>query len=283
MCWLWAGIVLVFFSFSTNQEYYTFPAYLPALMLLAASIAREEVQAPWRRWLLWSTAAFAALSLAAGLTLAAGLWSSRHLPFVPDIGSVLSHNLANDTLSMSHALDLTGSSFAALRLPAGLAAVAFLVFPLLALGLRLKRRHYGATWATAGSMAIVLFAAHLALERFGPYLSSANLAGMIASKQEPGDRVMIYGDQAFGSSLLFYLKRPIELVNGRTTSMWFGSTYPDAPEIFLNDGDLRQAWQSPTRVFLFVPPQHEGRVNGLLPEKFLIAESSGKVIYSNRP
>jgi hypothetical protein len=34
---------------------------------------------------------------------------------------------------------------------------------------------------------------------------------------------MIYGDQAFGSSLLFYLRRRIYLVYGRTTLdvVWF--------------------------------------------------------------
>src|SRR5581483_5787993 len=33
LCWILAGIVLVFFAISTNQEYYTFPAYFPLLML----------------------------------------------------------------------------------------------------------------------------------------------------------------------------------------------------------------------------------------------------------
>jgi len=95
---------------------------------------------------------------------------------------------------------------------------------------------------------------------------------------------MIYGDQAFGSSLLFYLKRPIELVNGRTTSMWFGSTYPDAPKIFLTDADLLRAWSSSTRVFLFVPTYQHARVDSLISTaKYVIGESSGKVVYSNRP
>ncbi len=283
MLWLWAGVVIVFFAFSTNQEYYTFPAYLPLLLLLAAGIAREEEQHPHRKWLIATTAASAAVAITGGIALLAGLWASRHIPFVPDIGSVLNHNLANDTLSMSHMLDLTGTSLAALRLPAALAAVALIVFPLLSLALRVQRKHFAATWSIALGMAMFLFAAHIALERFGPFLSSENLATVIAEESKPSDKVMIYGDQAFGSSLLFYLKRPIELVNGETTSMWFGSTYPDAPHIFLTDSDLKQAWASPQRVFLFVPPQHVETVNRLLGNIHVIAESSGKVIYSNRP
>jgi 4-amino-4-deoxy-L-arabinose transferase-like glycosyltransferase len=39
---LFATLVLIFFSLSTNQEYYTFPAYLPLLMLTTAAIAQAE-------------------------------------------------------------------------------------------------------------------------------------------------------------------------------------------------------------------------------------------------
>ncbi|MFZ1930842.1 MAG: glycosyl transferase, partial [Candidatus Sulfotelmatobacter sp.] len=94
--------------------------------------------------------------------------------------------------------------------------------------------------------------------------------------------VMIYGDQSFGSSLLFYLRRPIELVNGNTTSMWWGSTYPDAPHIFIDDQDLLRAWNSPERVFLFVPEYERAKVEALLPGPLHIAsEASGKVIFTN--
>jgi Dolichyl-phosphate-mannose-protein mannosyltransferase len=282
LCWILAGTVLVFFAFSTNQEYYTFPAYLPLMMLLAAAIAREEEVYPSRRWLISTSAATAALAITAGIALLTGLWMSRHHAYVADIGTVLTHDLSEDTLSMSHALDLSATSFAALRLPAGLAALALILFPLLSLGLRVRRKHYQATWMTAVGMALFLVAAHIALERFGPYLSSRDLAVAIQQRSMPNDKVMIYGDQAFGSSLLFYLQRPIDLVNGRTTSMWFGSQYPDAPHIFLDDSDLLRAWNSSTRVFLFVPPQNIKKVDEVLPQKFTIAESSGKVIYSNK-
>jgi 4-amino-4-deoxy-L-arabinose transferase-like glycosyltransferase len=282
--WCWAGVVLVFFAFSTNQEYYTFPAYFPLLLLIAAAIAKEEETQLHRKWLISTTAASAAIAITGGIALLTGLWVSRNLPFVPDIGTVLSHNMADDTLSMTHMLDLTGTSFAALRLPSALAAIALIVFPLTSLALRVKKKHYAATWAIALGMGLFLVAAHIALVRFGPYMSSRHLAAAIEQRVTPEDKVMIYGDQAFGSSLLFYLRRPIELVNGRTTSMWFGSTFPDSPRIFLSDNDLRQAWSGPQRVFLFVPPHLLKKVETELPaQKYVIAEGSGKVVYSNRP
>jgi 4-amino-4-deoxy-L-arabinose transferase-like glycosyltransferase len=288
LCWILAGLVLVFFAISTNQEYYTFPAYFPLLMLVADGVARYEISdcvAGLRRgWLRVSAGAPAVVGLAAGMTLLALLWQSRHLPFEPDIGNVLAtHNMDTDTLSTSHVLDLSYASFAALRLPAALAAVALMVAPLLSFFLRIRRRHYAATWALGAGMAVFLVAAHIALARFGPYLSSKDLAREIAARARPGDRVMIYGDQAFGSSLLFYLQRPIDLVEGRTTSMWFGSTFADAPKIYLSAADLQHDWAGHEKVFLFVPPHLKTKVDALLPDKFQVAEISGKYVYSNRP
>jgi 4-amino-4-deoxy-L-arabinose transferase-like glycosyltransferase len=288
MCWLVAGLVLIFFAISTNQEYYTFPAYFPLLMLVADGIARWErsdsVPGVRQGWLRISAGALAVVGVAASATLLTLLWQSRHLPFEPDIGSVLAkHNMNTDTLSTSHMLDLSYASFAALRLPAALAAVALMVAPLLSFLCRIRRRHYAATWMLAAGMAVFLVAAHIALGRFEPYLSSKDLAREIAARERPRDRVMIYGDQAFGSSLLFYLQRPIDLVEGRTTSMWFGSTFPDAPKIYLSDADLQRDWSGQQRVFLFIPPHLQARVDALLPGKFVVAEVSGKWVYSNRP
>ena len=286
--WLWSGIILVFFAFSTNQEYYTFPAYFPLIVLLAAAVSSSEVGENGNKrsiWLIGGTALVAIAAVISGCLLVAGLWSSRHLPFVPDIGTVLAkHDLANDTLSMSHMLDLSDESFAALRLPAILAAIAFLLGPITSLILRWRRRNWAATWTMAVTMTVFLFAAHIALQRFEPYLSSKPLAQKIAPELQPNDHVMIYGDQSFGSSLLFYLQRPIELINGKSSNMWFGSTFPDVPKIYLTDADLLHEWSSTTRVFLFVTTYQKAQVDALIQApKYVIAESSGKTIYSNQP
>jgi hypothetical protein len=287
LCWIWAGLVLIFFALSTNQEYYTFPAYLPLLLLLTDGVAQcEKVECERggrAGWLTISAGVVAVIGILASVMLVVGLWQSRNLPFEPDIGRLLNGQTNAYTLSTSHMLDLSYASFAALRLPAALAAGVLLVAPMLSFLLRLRRRHYAATWALGAGFAVFLVAAHIALVRFGPYLSSKGLAREIAARARPEDRVMIYGDQAFGSSLLFYLRRPIQLVEGRTTSMWFGSTFADAPKIYLSDADLQRDWAGSGRVFLFVPPHQKAHVDELLPGKVVVAEVSGKVVYSNRP
>ncbi len=283
ICILWASVTLLFFSFSTNQEYYTFPAYLALFLLTAAALAGEEEEGR-QPWLLATSAVSVSVRLAFAAVLIGGLWSSRHLPFVPDIGEVLAQtNLDTDTLSMGHILNLTGQSFAALRFPAILAVIALVFGSLTEIVLRVKRKHLASTLALGISMAVFLLAAHAALVRFDPFLSSHVLAMRIQQEVQPQDRVLIYGDQAYGSSLVFYLRHPVELVNGRSTSMWFGSTFPDAPNIFLDDADLVRLWGSGIRVFLFVPDFQQKKVDEVLgPNKLVYATSSGKMVYTNR-
>jgi len=279
ICLVWSGLTLIFFAVSTNQEYYTFPAYLPLLLLAADALARDRHS----RWNSVAYSVIAAMGATAAIALIAGVWSSRHLPVPSDLGSVLAdRQIADNTLSLSKFFDLTGAAFAGLRLPALLAAFALLLGPLLAL-LWHRRRSRVAIWTLALSSAVFLFAAHIALVRFGPFMSSRTLARQVQQAIRPGDQVMIYGDQAFGSSLLFYLQRQVLLVNGRSTSLLWGSKYPDAPPIFLSDDDLLRAWQGAHRVFLFVPNEQHARASSLLGKRaYVFAAVSGKQILTNR-
>ena len=301
---LFATLVLIFFSLSTNQEYYTFPAYLPLLILIAAALTQAEqaTTAPTPGGSLHPTpyslppafkiahATFTILGVTIALALAYGLWTSRHIPFVPDMGDLLAHRgVGNYTLSMSALFDLTGPSFAALRLPATLAAIAFLFGPAAAWVLRTKRRHLAATTTIALTAATFLIAAHIAFASFAPMLSSKSFAETIQHLEATHsisrqNKVLLYGDQAYGSSIPFYLGRDVSLVDGRTTSMLFGSTFPDAPPIFLTPQDLLNTWGKGDRKILFVPIEKRDEVDHLLGDnKILLKESSGKVLYTDRP
>jgi len=291
---LFAALVLIFFSLSTNQEYYTFPAYLPLLLLIAATITRAEQtfasDPQVRRWIAFTHAAFTALGAAIAITLFYGLWASRRLPYLADIGLVLAHRGVGDyTLSMSHFFDLTTQSFAALRLPALLAGLAFAFGPALAWMLRIQRRHLAATTSIAFTSAVFLFAAHLAFARFAPMLSSQNLAAKIqqleAGKRiSPQTEVLLFGDQSYGSSITFYLGRQVKLVNARSSSMLFGSTFPDVPNVFLSGPQMLSIWGSGERKILFVPPEKRAEVDQLLgPNQIVIEEASGKELITDRP
>ena len=291
---LFSTLVLVFFCLSTNQEYYTFPTYLPLLILLTAALVHAEqtfsTDPASRRWITVAHAVYTVLGLGIALTLGYGLWTSRHLPFVPDIGDLLAHRGVGDyTLSMSHLFDLTGPSFAALRLPAILAALAFLFGPAAAWLLRQQRRHLASTVTIALTSAVFLIAAHIAFARFAPMLSSQNFAATIQHLEathavSPDNQILMYGDQSYGSSIPFYLGRTVDLVDGRSSSMLFGSTFPDAPHIFLTPADLVSIWGKGPRKLLFVPLEKRDEIDHLLGKRpILLQETSGKALFTDRP
>jgi 4-amino-4-deoxy-L-arabinose transferase-like glycosyltransferase len=303
---LYAGFMLVFFSISTNQEYYTFPAYLPLLVLTAAVLASfelraeridEEAREGTDRWLIGAHFLFAVVGVLSAAALSYGLWTSRHLPFVPDIGTLLAHrSVGNYSLSMSHLFDLTGPSFAALRLPAVVAAAVLLVGPVLALQLRRRQRHFEATLSVAFTIAIFLIAAHIAFVRFAPMLSSEPMAATInriagyPASESPTDpaalraTLIVYGDQSDGASVLFYTRRQALLVHGRSSTMFWGSMWPDAPRVFIDDKELASIWGSGNRKFLFAQAERRGQVETVLGKRLIpIQELADKTLYTDRP
>jgi len=300
---LFAGFTLLFFSLSTNQEYYTFPAWTPLLILIAGVLASiEEGHGPdgtkpilSTAWLTGAQGLFAVVGVVAAVSLGWGLWESRNLPFVDDIGTLLAHRAVGDyTLSMSHLFDLTGPSFAALRLPAGLALVTLLIGPAAGWLLRLRKKHLAATVSVAITSAVFLVAAHIAFARFEPMLSSKPLADTIKRMGAPTDSFIIYGDQSDASSVVFYthgfLHGPAYLVmtpcspHGEGSSMLWGSCYPDAPKIFLSDDQLSKMWGTGERKWIFAQDTNQSKVEQLLAGRLVPVQSiADKTLWTDRP
>lgn len=300
---LFAAFILLFFSISTNQEYYTFPAWPPLLILTAGVVAtiEEGDESDDSRhtlstaWLTGGQAVFAVAGVLSAAALAWGLWTSRHLPFVSDIGTLLAHrDVGGYTLSMSHLFDLTGPSFAALRLPAALAMLALLIGPAVGWALRVRRRHIAATIIVALTSAVFLVAAHIAFARFEPMLSSKQLADTILRDGSPSDSFIIYGDQSDASSVIFYthdfLRKPAYLVlepcspTGAGSSLLWGSCYPDAPKIFLNDDQLSKLWGTGDRKWIFAQDTYQSKVEQLLAGRLYPVQTiADKALWTDRP
>ena len=301
---LFTAWTLLFFSISTNQEYYTFPVWPPLVMLIAGVMAEIEEgrsaggrpPAVGTKWLTGAQAVFAAVGVLAAAALGWGLWTSRHLPFVPDIGTELAHRAVGDyTLSMSHLFDLTGKSFAALRLPAGLAAVALLIGPAAGWWLRVKGRHLASTLSVAATMMVFFIAAHIAFARFEPMLSSKQLADAIMKDGTPNDTFIIYGEMSSGSSVIFYTHhyfhwRYTLLViprcgqHGEGTTLLWGSCYPDAPNIFLTDAQLSAMWGKGERKWLFAEDPDTAKAEQVLGARlYPVRTIADKELWTDRP
>src|ERR1035441_9214750 len=86
MALCWGGFVLVFFTFSTTQEYYSMPAYPAMALLLGSAIASDGPL------LKYGTKAIAAVTTLAAVAVAAILWMVRGMAAPGDISSALSQN-----------------------------------------------------------------------------------------------------------------------------------------------------------------------------------------------
>lgn len=279
---LWAAIVLVFFSISSRQEYYSLPA-LPALALMLGG-ALASIDPKVRAWVLrchlWGL-----LPLALVLAAICG-WFALTAPEPKpgmDLSALLASNPALYNLSLGHLFDLTGAAMGLFRGPLALVAAGMLVLGPASFLIRLKHRAYAANLTLAAGMVCVLLAAHEGLVRFNPILGSKGLAEAIlrAQQQDPhsADLIVIDGELTSGSTLLFYTRQPADLVNGRINGPWFGSFWPDAPKIFLDEAGLKRTWHSGHRIFLltYQAGVREGQLGGRV-----LASSGGKTVLVNR-
>ena len=128
----------------------------------------------------------------------------------------------------------------------------------------------------------VLLCVHSGLARFYPVLGSKELAVETARLLQPGDRLVLDGELTSGSTLLFYTRQPVLLVNGRVNGPWFGSFWPGAPNLFPDDGGLRTLWTSPQRVFLLTYGHSREADLRRFGPVHRIACAGGKEILSNR-
>jgi len=269
----WTGFLLVFFSFSTTQEYYSMPCY-PALALLLGS-----AMAAGGAWVRWGTRVLVAITGCAALAVAAILFTVRNLPTPGDISAALAQHPGAYTLSLGHMEDLTIDSFAYLRLPLALAGVAFLIG---ALG-SLRANGQRAFLASACMMVLFFFAARVAMVAFDPYLSSRPLAEALRRAPE-GDLVVDHHYYTF-SSIFFYTNRRAWLLNGRINNLVYGSYAPGAPDVFLTDEQWREHWLAPRRCYVVAKTAERARFARLVGASslFTVAESGGKMVLTNQP
>ncbi len=282
---VWAGFIFFFFSLTASRmEYYSFSAWPALALLIGRGIAwGEQVLPAWMRRLQAGVALAGAL--AAGI-LGWLLWTSRGVQVHGDISSLLElKDLDFYTVAMASFFDLTTRAFAALRVPSALAAALFLFGLGGVYWLRRRGANLGANLALSVVMAAFFFTANLAFQIFEPHMSSKPLADALRPYLRPEDALVIYGEYYGGCALGFYSQRQALLYNGRTQGLEFGSYYPDAPQIFLDDHNFPALWNGPKRVFLFAPKGQAQDVLVRLPRdtSYIVAESGGKMLFVNQP
>ncbi len=270
LCWI--GFVMVFFTFSTTQEYYSMPIYPALALLIGCAMATEN------SWTRWGTRVLCVVAGCLVLTLVSILSAVRGLPAMGDIASALTSNPAAYKLSLGHMEDLTMASFAYLRLPLVVAAIAFAVG---GVGMLLQRGKH-AYLAAALMMVVFFHAARLALVVFDPYMSSRPLADALL--KAPAGKLIVNHHYYEFSSVFFYTNRTAYLLNGRFNNLVYGSYAPGSADIFLDDAQFKRMWKEQQRYYLVADKPQLERIKTVvsLADLKLVAASGGKFLFSNQ-
>jgi 4-amino-4-deoxy-L-arabinose transferase-like glycosyltransferase len=305
VCWI--AVVMVFFTFSTTQEYYSMPIYPALALLIGSALAQFQIRRiplgvkqafrPADKQLSEEASAaevngytitgnigtwtLIAVATALFVALSALLLAVRHVPAPGDISQALSPHPEMYTLSLGHMGDLTLRSFAYLKLPLALAALAFAGMALAPVLWRGNVRR--AVFAVAVSMVVFVQAARMALVRFDPSLGSFALAQSL--KQTPPGGLIADGAYYGFSSVFFYTGRNALLLNGRSNNLEYGSYAPNAPQVFIDDSKFVALWSQPERYYLLASETDMQRLRQLVGRQNLhaVKESGGNCLLTNRP
>ena len=264
----WTGFLLVFFTFSSTQEYYSMPCY-PALALLLGCAMTSHTA--WTRRGQWLISGVAGVAASVVVFILIQVWN---LPTPGDISQALTQHPDAYTLSLGHMGDLTLQSFAYLRTPLIVAGIAFVLG---ATAWRWRQPYY----AFVLMMVLFIHAARLALVVFDPYLSSRPLADALL-QAPPGALIEDNAYYTF-SSVFFYANRRGLLLNGRKTNLEYGSYAPNAPRVFINDEDFAKLWALPQRYYLLIEGPAVARIEKFAGRErlFIVKESGGKFLFTN--
>jgi 4-amino-4-deoxy-L-arabinose transferase-like glycosyltransferase len=266
----WAGFLMLFFTFSTTQEYYSMPIYPALALLLGCAMDKED------KFITFGSRTLAVISTVAVAVIGAILFAVRHVPATGDISSALQQHPESYTLSLGHMGDLTLQSFAYLRAPLIVAGIAFLVG---AAGGWLRGRR--AFIALAAMMVLFLHASRMALVVFDPYLSSRPIAEALL--RAPSGQLIVDGAYYPFSSVMFYSNKSALLLNGRVNNLEYGSYAPNSPSVFINDAAFIRLWSGTIRYYLVTDSSGLARLSAMAgPARFhQIAESGGKFLFTN--
>ncbi|HEY2912281.1 MAG TPA: glycosyltransferase family 39 protein [Candidatus Angelobacter sp.] len=297
---LWPLVILLFFSFSSRQEYYVLPGLPGVALLLGGWLAHESGSAqhsPARSSGKISSIVLAVMGIAVCVVCVVLAWQAKTPPPNYDIAELLKKNPQDYALSFGHFLDLTPQAMGAFKVPLLATGIAFALGAILNLLLRRRSRAFAANMALTAMTVVLLYATHQGLVIFSPVLTSKVLAQAIERNWMPGAIIEDNGDYEAASSVNYYTRHQIRILNGRCNNIWYGSKFPDAPPIFDDDASFEKLWRGDKPVFLLTDaksspdrkpaeecPQKEHLPDYVVRDKAcVLAKWGGKVVLMNGP
>ncbi|HZU31433.1 MAG TPA: hypothetical protein VFB79_09970, partial [Candidatus Angelobacter sp.] len=184
----------------------------------------------------------------------------------------------------------------AFKVPLLVTGFAFALGTILNFLFRRANRTFTANLALACMTVALLLSAHQGLVIFSPVLSSRVLAQAINANWKPGAVIEDNGDYEAASSVNYYTRHQLRILNGRCNNIWYGSRFADAPSIFDDDALFEKLWHSRQMVFLITDEKAKsGELTNECPQRehlpvvvmnegaCLLAKWGGKLVLMNEP
>ncbi|MFB3818507.1 MAG: ArnT family glycosyltransferase [Candidatus Methylomirabilales bacterium] len=284
----WVAAVLGLFALSSFKlEYYALPAF-PAVALLVAGLLDQaawpaspsEGAATRRQLRAWTW-----VGILGGLVFtgaAAWLWAGQRL--TPEaLVQALALWSTNYRVILDQGLALPGVSpgfFAGIAVGGGAAWVA--AFTLVLVAINQGRIREAALLVGATGLLLCVLGASV-LRAVEPHHSLKPLARHLAAAARPEDRIVHERGLEKGGGLVFYLGRPVLVLNGTRGDLEFGSRLPGTQGMFLDAARFAELWRGPGRVFVVTDlPLARSAVGAAEPRPVLLASTPTRWLYANR-
>lgn len=277
-CFLWAGVVLAFFTISSRLEHYSFPVIPPLALLVGIGFASSSEFS--RRWISRGMAALAVvgvIALCSAVTLV--FWWRATGATIMSRAPAQARSEAYTNL-FAPLLELPTATRAALVTPLVVSLLVLGVGTLVARWLDRRGRTRRAALVLSAMMLVFCLAAVQSLVLCEPLLSSKEFGVAIRDTGVARPRVIVLGDFESANSINFYSSAQIMILGGRAESIERGLGYADAPKVLISRDYLEGLWNGPERIFLLGSQEKVAQL-GLSPA-FTVLDYSGRRLISNQ-
>jgi 4-amino-4-deoxy-L-arabinose transferase-like glycosyltransferase len=163
-----------------------------------------------------------------------------------------------------------------------------LVFGLGAAGTAVGMWRRGAVIGVGAMLAVMMAFLPVSVQGMRAFAQSRSVAVMtetVVLRARADDVLAHEGPIEDSASWLLGVGRSVKIVDGRLSSLAFGSTFPSARGVFWDRQALARAWRGERRVFLLsVVRPADSAVRDLPADRVhLLVEGGGRWLYSNRP
>ncbi len=283
LLFIWIGVILTFFLFSTTQEYYTFPTFAAFALLLGKAMAYLDTRETSPKWGLISLGVLAALTLSTGAGMIALTWLGNHSEAARSLAATLTAHPECYNLAFGHIHDLTAATFSLLTPLVYQTAALLILGPSAAFFLALRKRWMVCFLVLATMMIGVCHLYNAGMVAFEPVLGSKSLVKVVQYHYRPGDKIVINDFYEKGSTLNYYTGLQVYVMNGGFGVLWYGLHDKTAPRLCLTQDELLSEWTSGKRIFLFSEKKPIESFLSLHPDfnYRVLAEDGGKKILVN--